>query len=260
MKFPKSTHLAVSLFILIGASHTAAETLDVGLSRTPTLSNVPTIALPKQHDNTVGQAFSSASQSADQIVTEKITPVESVAPPRTPTMEITRGGDGMTISKPQETVPQASKETHAPTNKKPIYITGMILTGTAKVFDGHSFLIDNHPVRLNGVDAPGLKQICTSAGGAAWRCGEAARAFLKRLIDGKRITCLVDAPAGAGAAVTCSGKGITDVTRMVVNGGMAVINGHGLKFADAQSYAQKHKTGLWVGNFTNPNEWRLKNP
>jgi endonuclease YncB( thermonuclease family) len=258
MKFRASPLIIVGFTCLASVSPLQAQSLDVGSNRTPMLSSVPAITLPKQHDNMIGQGFSSDERTAPLIPTESLGPAETSAAPRIPTTEITRGVDGMTISSPQDVVAPQKKPVKQAQQTK--YTIGMTLSGVAKVFDGHSFLVDNHPVRLNGVDAPGLEQVCTAAGGSSWRCGEASRTFLKRLIDGKRVTCLVDALAGSGAAVSCSTVGIPDVTVMVVDAGMAVVNGHGRKYAEAQSAAQRKKAGLWVGRFTGPIEWRRNNP
>jgi endonuclease YncB( thermonuclease family) len=258
MKLPPSALTAIAFALLATVSPVQAQTLNVSTSRTPMLTDVPTLNLPNQHDNTIGQAFSSPEQNAPLIPTETVNAPETLTPPKIPTTEITRGAEGMTISSPQDVV--APQKTPARDPEQAKYAIGMTLSGTAKVFDGHSFLIENYPVRLNGVDAPGLKQICTSTGGASWKCGQAARTYLKRLIEGKRLTCHVDALAGPGAAVSCSGAGLPDVTRMVVDAGMVVANGHGRKYEEAQAVAQRKRAGLWIGKFTNPIEWRRKNP
>ena len=258
MKFPMSSMIVAALASFATVAPLNAQSLDVGASRTPMLTNVPSITLPKQHDNMIGQGFSSQERTAPLIPTESVTTPETPVAPSIPTTEITRGADGMTITSPQDAVAPSKKPVKQ--NSQTKYAVGMTLSGVAKVFDGHSFLLDNHPVRLNGVDAPGLEQVCTATGGTAWRCGEASRSYLKRLIDGKRLTCHVDALAGSGAAVSCSRVGIPDVTGMVVDAGMAVVNGHGRKYVDVQSAAQRKKAGLWVGRFTAPIEWRRKNP
>jgi endonuclease YncB( thermonuclease family) len=259
MKFPRFAHLTLGLLILGVANPTMSQTLNVGLSKTPTFTDIPTISLPRQHDSSIGQAFPTNSRTAEQVNTEQTPAVERLTPPQIPTTDITRGGDGMTITRPapqNNTVPQKQ----ITPNTKSSYSAGMMLTGKAKVFDGHSFLVENHPVRLNGVDAPGLKQICSSMGGATWRCGEASKAFLARLIDGKEVTCRVTAPAGDGAAVSCSGRGIADIALMIVDAGLVVVNRNGKEYQSAQSFAQKKKAGLWTGNFTSPIEWRRNNP
>lgn len=258
MKFPVSSMIVFGLTSLVTVTPLHAQSLDVGSNRTPMLTSVPSISLPKQHDNMIGQGFSSQESTAPLIPTESVSDPETPVAPRIQTTEITRGADGMTISSPQDVVAPQKKPVSTSSQTK--YAIGMTISGVAKVFDGHSFLVDNHPVRLNGVDAPGLEQLCTAAGGTAWRCGEASKAFLKRLIDGKRITCQVDALAGSGAAVSCSTVGIPDVTGLVVDAGMAVVNGHGRKYLDIQADAQRKKSGLWVGRFTAPIEWRQKNP
>ena len=43
------------------------------------------------------------------------------------------------------------------------------------VQDGDSFVLQQTTIRLDGIDAPELKQNCYSADGSIWRCGGEAR-------------------------------------------------------------------------------------
>lgn len=243
-----------SAFLTLQASLVCAQSLNVETSREPLMmGQMPSITLPKQQDNRIGQALPS-----DWRESTTVKPVENV------TTEIVRTGGETTVSNPNEIVaPEPPKRgpaaTPSPTQQKSAYSAGMVITGKAKVFDGHSLLVDNVPIRLNGIEAPAVKQNCQSQGGASWRCGEAARAALERLAENKPVICVVDAPAGTGAAATCRGQGLPDLGKHLVSAGMAVLNKHGMVYSADMSMARRKKVGLWVGNFTDPASWRRAN-
>ncbi len=54
------------------------------------------------------------------------------------------------------------------------------LTGVPKILDGDEVSIGNTRIRLMGVDAPALEQLCLDAKGAPWKCGITARDELIR--------------------------------------------------------------------------------
>lgn len=139
----------------------------------------------------------------------------------------------------------------------PTYTAGMIVTGKAKVYDGHSLLVDGVPVRLDGADAPGLLQTCQTTAGMAWRCGEQAYRRLKDLVEGRKIVCRVTAQIGTGAAAICSETTVGDVAKMMVAEGLAVPNGHDSgRYAGTANAARTARAGMWVGSFEAPWKWR----
>ena len=57
------------------------------------------------------------------------------------------------------------------------------ISGTAKVIDGDSIKIRNHRIRLLGIDAPELKQLCKDQNNKTYACGKASKIFLKSFIE-----------------------------------------------------------------------------
>ena len=57
------------------------------------------------------------------------------------------------------------------------------ISGTAKVIDGDSIKISNHRIRLLGIDAPELKQLCKDQNNKTYACGKASKIFLKSFIE-----------------------------------------------------------------------------
>src|ERR1019366_4451595 len=65
------------------------------------------------------------------------------------------------------------------------------ITGTAKVREGDSVLIGSTRIRLGGIDAPSVDQLCLNNSGERWTCGVAARDELIKHADNKTWTCHV---------------------------------------------------------------------
>ena len=61
--------------------------------------------------------------------------------------------------------------------------------GIAKVIDGDTIKIEDKRIRLNGIDAPEIKQECKNEIGM-YNCGIVSKVFLENLILSKHILCL----------------------------------------------------------------------
>ena len=133
----------------------------------------------------------------------------------------------------------------------------MVFYGQARAYDGHSLLLDGNPLRLNGIEAPGLKQLCTTSSGTSWRCGQKAYERLAALVSRGKVKCVVTAPAGHGAAVKCSTVGVRDIGETMLFDGLAVPNrqSDGV-YRSAASAAAGYRRGMWTGSFVDPAKWR----
>lgn len=230
-----------------------------------TNNNVPTLNLPRQYDPTIGQVDGSQSteiirSNGDTTATD-LTAAE-VAPAAEPSREPKPGesvtGQPVVGRLPEQTGLGKSRESDG--TGQPKYQKGMILTGKVHVADGHSLLVGDDAVRLNGVEAPGLKQLCFTVTGTSWKCGEAAQKRLRAVAEGKKAVCVVNAPAGSGAAVTCAVPGIADIARILIEEGFVTVNRFGPDgYRAIQSQARHDRAGIWVGTFTDPADWRKKN-
>lgn len=142
----------------------------------------------------------------------------------------------------------------------PRYTAGMAIAGKAKVIDGSVLVVGKTPVRLEGVDAPGLGQDCKTAAGLPWHCGAAAKRALSDVAEGQGVSCTVAVQSGEGASATCSVRGIADLARYMVDRGLAVPNERGrLRYGNASAAASAARAGLWTGTFEAPWTWRIKN-
>lgn len=126
------------------------------------------------------------------------------------------------------------------------------LSGRATATDGDSLRIDQTRIRLIGLDAPELDQIC-SRGGRSYPCGEAARDALLSLILRNPVTCRSsgrDKYKRVLAKCTVAGN---DLGARMVSEGWAVAYG---EYAAQERDAKARRAGLWAGTFDPPRTWR----
>ena len=126
--------------------------------------------------------------------------------------------------------------------------------GNAVAVDGDSLVMEGRRVRLRGLDAPELGQVC-HRGAIAYRCGQEARTALRSLIAGQTITC-----QGSGrdrferVLARCEARG-EDVGSVLVRRGLAVSFG---AYESEESEARQARRGLWAGPFETPQAWRRR--
>src|SRR3954464_5005864 len=96
------------------------------------------------------------------------------------------------------------------------------LTGIAKVREGDHVLIGNTRIRLGGIDAPSIDQLCLNAKGERWTCGIAARDELTKYADGKSWTCHIRTTDRRGRQVARCEVGGEDIQKWLVRNGWAL--------------------------------------
>ncbi len=135
--------------------------------------------------------------------------------------------------------------------------------GTLTVRDGDSFVLDKTSIRLDGIDAPELKQNCNSTDGSIWRCGPESRKQLSEILRKGDVKCASTAKDRYGRSIaTCSAKGVPDIAQEMVKRGWATASGRlgEGKYAAEEEAARKAKHGIWQGSFERPRKWRDDHP
>lgn len=131
------------------------------------------------------------------------------------------------------------------------------LSGTASVVDGNHLKIDGVTIKLKGIDAPDLKQTCTTRKGKTKFCGQLAKQYLARMLENRKVKCEGDKRNSDGVlAATCIIGPFRVNEQMVMNGWALADPDHGEIYKRAEIFAQIRKEGMWRGTFQKPWEWR----
>ena len=134
-------------------------------------------------------------------------------------------------------------------------------TGVAKIREGDSIQIGSTRIRLGGIDAPSVDQLCLNNSGERWTCGVAARDELIKHVGDKSWTCHQRQAADRRGRVVarCEVDG-EDIQKWLVASGWALSYTRFSHDYDAdEKAAREAKAGMWQGAFIAPWDWRVRN-
>jgi endonuclease YncB( thermonuclease family) len=134
------------------------------------------------------------------------------------------------------------------------------VTGVAKIREGDTIQIGNSRIRLGGIDAPSVDQLCLNTKGERWTCGVAARDELIKHAGDKSWTCHLGTTDRRGRSVArCEVDG-EDIQKWMVRNGWALSYQRFSHDYDAdEAAAREAKSGMWQGAFIAPWDWRVRN-
>jgi len=134
------------------------------------------------------------------------------------------------------------------------------ISGVPKIREGDQVQIGNHRIRLGGIDAPAVDQLCLNTNGERWTCGVAARDELIKRFGAKSWACHGRATDRRGRTVArCSADG-QDIQKWLVSSGWALAYAHLSRDYEAdEKAAREAKAGMWQGAFIAPWDWRVRN-
>jgi endonuclease YncB( thermonuclease family) len=127
------------------------------------------------------------------------------------------------------------------------------LSGRATAVDGDTIRIGDTRIRLLGLDAVELEQICTDATGADRPCGREAQSFLTGLVRGKTTICAADGRDRYRRVLAHCEVAKSDLGEQLVRAGWAVAD---LEYGLALAEARLNGRGIWSGRFDDPSDWR----
>jgi len=126
------------------------------------------------------------------------------------------------------------------------------MSGRARIVDGDTLVLDGKRIRLVGIDAPELRQVCRRDG-RDWSCGTEARGYLAALIGDAQISCKSDGSDRYDRLLAvCSARNL-DLNAAMVGAGFAIAFGN---YDAEEETARKARLGLWAGTFDAPRTWR----
>jgi endonuclease YncB( thermonuclease family) len=128
------------------------------------------------------------------------------------------------------------------------------IAGEARVVDGDSLVVAGQRVRLSGIDAPELHQMCGEV-----HCGLFAKQVLTDAIGGSLVRCSVEGhDKYQRALATCGTADAPDLGGLMVAKGAALAyRRYSTKYADHEEAAKAEKLGIWrTSGFVSPEDWR----
>jgi len=125
-------------------------------------------------------------------------------------------------------------------------------SGRAKVIDGDTLVLGGKRIRLVGIDAPELRQICRRDD-QPWPCGKAAKDHLATLIGEASTICEAGGSDRYGRLLATCSSGGRDLNAAMVGSGHAVAFGD---YEAEQDAARTKRLGIWAGTFDAPRTWR----
>lgn len=136
-----------------------------------------------------------------------------------------------------------------------------IISDHVKAVDGDTLDLSGIRMRLDAMDAPESKQVCRRDG-VDWLCGQESSAFMRKLVDGRTLTCSVVSHDRYGRVLgTCTLPDGRDVQEASVAAGMATAYRHfSMKLAPAEDKAKADRIGIWASEFEEPYLWRKQHP
>ena len=145
------------------------------------------------------------------------------------------------------------------------------ISGVAEIIDGDTVYINNDKFRLEGIDAPEMRQQCkkeslkiSSIIGFTfykdYNCGKISKEKLISKINGSEIKCIFTTKDKYKRYIATCFKGKTNLNQWMVRNGLAVAyRRYSKKYVPDEDFAKENKLGLWQGKFMNPEKWRKLN-
>jgi endonuclease YncB( thermonuclease family) len=133
------------------------------------------------------------------------------------------------------------------------------ISGTPRIVDGDTLVIDGTRIRLHGIDAPETKQTC-QRDGIDWLCGQEASKALRDYVGDTDLRCeRLDTDRYGRMVARCYRPDGTDIGEWMVSNGWALAyRRYSIEYVDDETTAETAERGLWAGEFIEPWEWRRR--
>ena len=145
------------------------------------------------------------------------------------------------------------------------------ISGIPKVVDGDTVHIDNYKFRLEGIDAPEMRQQCKKESFKIsffigftfykdYSCGRVSKEKLITKIDTTEIKCISSSKDRYKRYIATCYKGKTNLNQWMVRNGFAIAyRRYSKSYVSDEEFAKENKLGLWKGKFMEPEKWRKLN-
>jgi endonuclease YncB( thermonuclease family) len=139
-------------------------------------------------------------------------------------------------------------------NWLPDYFPAHSLSGQAKAIDGDSLKLNGRSIRLFGIDAPELKQVCVHPQNSTWPCGLKSQQALQKLIDHQVTTCHpIKTDIYRRVLAQCFIHGNANLAETMVRNGWAfAYSRYSQDFVDEEETARRKNHGIWQTDTPEP--------
>jgi endonuclease YncB( thermonuclease family) len=125
-----------------------------------------------------------------------------------------------------------------------------------RVIDGDTLEVDGTTFRLEGIDAPEMKQPCSDESGKTYACGRRAKEALSAMIS-DAVTCEMSGTDKYGRKLGYCRSGEIDLNRQMVARGWAfAFTRYNDRYVEDEQRAISARAGLWAGSAQAPWDWR----
>jgi endonuclease YncB( thermonuclease family) len=130
------------------------------------------------------------------------------------------------------------------------------LRGVPEVIDGDTIELQGRRLRLQGIDAPELGQLCW-LGSGLYDCGMVARTALLDLSAGAQVVCRPLGPGSKNIPLAhCAADGYDLSEGMTYTGWALADPAQTSTYGRQEAGARDAVRGLWRGRFVAPWDWR----
>src|SRR6201985_1253055 len=142
----------------------------------------------------------------------------------------------------------------------PVMAHAADISGAAKIHSGDQVQIGNIHIRLAGIDAPSVDQLCLNTKVERWTCGVSARDELTHHTANQSWTCHTQRIDRRGRTVARCEVGGEDIQKWLVASGWALAyTRRSHDYEPDEKAAREAKAGMWQGAFIAPWDWRVRN-
>ena len=143
--------------------------------------------------------------------------------------------------------------------------------GFPNIIDGDTIRIENYKIRLEGIDAPEMKQKCKKEKFKIslivgftfyedYNCGAVSKEILVEKISSSKIKCISTSQDRYKRYIASCFRDKINLNKwMVRNGHALAYKRYSKKYVLDEEFAKENKLGLWKGKFINPEKWRKLN-
>ena len=150
-------------------------------------------------------------------------------------------------------------------------VTAEEISGIPKIIDGDTVHINNYKFRLEGIDAPEMRQQCKKESFKIsfligftfykdYSCGRVSKEKLITKINTSEIKCISSSKDRYKRYIATCFKGKINLNQWMVRNGFAIAyRRYSKKYVPDEVFAKENKLGLWQGKFMEPEKWRKLN-